>query len=489
MYSSKIKEIWEKIHLSYKIDNSFINSTKNEKNSLNISNIKDDKNIFTEEDYNTISDFLINKFPETNKIFQKFYKEDYFIFIYLSKFYSYEEGKLIFSKDEESNLYAFILFGDINLYTDSTNINSTLSAGEIYGHLVKDKHKFDLKAKNNASLVLISKSVFDQFIISLNNKRKTFKLFFIKKYFPKLRNFTDDVINNILTYFERVKFTKYDRVLTKEKYNEYIYLIISGEVGYCLKPKSIVGEIDADTVKESDYIIMEKLKKGDIIGINSALNGIKNIYNCIALTDEVQFYRISKGDFLYYLGGKYSDSSLNLKSIGDLQDMAIQKKIEYLKNVKEQNVLINFCIKLTEKEKESILYNKGCFIIYEDPIENILFEKLKSAKSGMLEFKELLGQKKRRRNEINKINFDINNNDTNFGIGVIKKEKNYSIYRVTSGRLNLKLNNNQMKSLNKLNGLCGVKSNKDSDESKTNHKILTVNSKSILDLEEDEKMK
>ena len=277
MYSSKIKEIWEKIHLSYKIDNSFITSTKNENNSLNISNIKDDKNIFTEEDYNTISDFLINKFPETTKIFQKFFKEDFFTFIYLSKFYSYEEGKLIFSKDEESNLYTFILNGDINLYTDSANINSTLSAGEIYGHLVKDKHKFDLKAKNNASLVMISKSVFDQFIISINNKRKTFKLFFIKKYFPKLRNFTDDVINNILTYFERVKFTKYDRVLIKEKYNEYIYLIISGEVGCCLKPKSVVGGIDADTVKEYDYILMEKLKKGDIIGINSALNGIKII--------------------------------------------------------------------------------------------------------------------------------------------------------------------------------------------------------------------
>lgn len=80
-------------------------------------------------------------------------------------------------------------------------------------------------------------------------------------------------------------------------------MIISGEVGCCLKPKSVVGGIDADTVKEYDYIIMEKLKKGDIIGINSALNGIKNNYNCIALTDEVQFYRISKGDFLYYLGG------------------------------------------------------------------------------------------------------------------------------------------------------------------------------------------
>lgn len=107
----------------------------------------------------------------------------------------------------------------------------------------------------------------------------------------------------------------------------------------------------------------------------------------------------------------------------------------------------------------------------------------------MLEFKQLLGQKKKRINEFNKINFDINNNDTNFRMGLIKKDKNYSIYRVTSGRLNLKLNNNQMKSLNKLNGLCGVKSNKDNDETKTNTKVLTVNSKSILDLEEDEKMK
>ena len=59
--------------------------------------------------------------------------------------------------------------------------------------------------------------------------------------------------------------------------------------------------------------------------------------------------------------------------------MAIQKKIEYLKSVKEQNILINFCIKF-EKEKEKIFYNKGCFIIYEDPIENSLYEKLKSIK-------------------------------------------------------------------------------------------------------------
>ena len=63
--------------------------------------------------------------------------------------------------------------------------------------------------------------------------------------------------------------------------------------------------------------------------------------------------------------------------------MAIQKKIEYFKNVKDQNIMINFCIKFTEKEKEKMFYNKGCFIIYEDPIENILFEKLKSIKSGM----------------------------------------------------------------------------------------------------------
>ena len=60
-------------------------------------------------------------------------------------------------------------------------------------------------------------------------------------------------------------------------------------------------------------------------------------------------------------------------------------------------------------------------------------------------------------------------------IGIIKKDNTYSLYRVTNGRLNLKLNNNQMKSLNKLNGLCGIKSNNKKEDNNEKNKVKIHN--------------
>ena len=54
---------------------------------------------------------------------------------------------------------------------------------------------------------------------------------------------------------------------------------------------------------------------------------------------------------------------------------------------------------------------------------------------------------------------DIDNIKNRKDIGTIKKEQSYSLYRVANGRLNLKLNNSQMKSLNKLNKFCDIKTN------------------------------
>ena len=482
MYSSKIKDIWEKIHSTYNIDNSSANSMKNKNNILNIPNIKENNNIFTQEDYLLISDFLIQKFEETSKIFSKFSFLDFFSFIYLSSLNIYKEGDLIFSKDEECNSYIFILNGDINLFTDislnSSKIESAISSGNIYGHLIKDKYKYYIRARNNTSIIIITKANFDELIMSINKRIKTFKSIFIKKFFPSIRIFSDDLIHNILTYFERIQYQKYDKIFSKGNYNEYIYLIISGEVSYCLKPKSFFVQNKKNFFEEYDYILLEKLGRGDLIGINSALNSVKNEYNCIVLSNLAELYRISKGDFLYYFGGLISDAALNLKSIGDLQDMSISKKIEYLKNnnfLTEKNVN-NFCLKIPEKEKEKY-YNKGCLIIYEDPIDNILFEKWKTIKIGLSDFKnKLIGQKKKRIDESKKNNFDIHEKDIDNiknrkDIGIIKKEQSYSLYRVANGRLNLKLNNSQMKSLNKLNKLCGIKT---SEKDQNNIKIKNI---------------
>ena len=374
------------------------------------------------------------------------------------------------------NSYIFILNGDINLFTDislNSKIESTISSGNIYGHLIKDKYKHYIRARNNTSIIIITKANFDELIMSRNKRIKTFKSIFIKKFFPNIRIFSDDAIHNILTYFERIQYQKYDKIFSKGNYNEYIYLIISGEVSYCLKPKSFFVQNKKNIFEEYDYILLEKLGRGDLIGINSALNSVKNEYNCLVISNIAELYRISKGDFLYYFGGLIGDTALNLKAIGDLQDMAISKKIEYLKN---NNFNVNdFCLKIPEKEKENY-YNKGCLIIYEDPIDNILFEKWKSIKIGLSDFKnKLIGQKKKRIDEGKKNNFDIHEKDIDIDniknrkdIGIIKKEQSYSLYRVANGRLNLKLNNSQMKSLNKLNNFCGVKTN---DKDQNNKKI------------------
>ena len=492
MYSSKIKVIWEKIHTYYNINNPFKNFVKN--NILKVPNLKENKELFSQEEYHIISDFIINKFSDTSKIFSKFSIDDFFSFIYLSNFNTYNEGNLIFSKDEECNSYIFILNGDINLYSEkdislnTTILKSTIPAGNIYGHLNKDKHKYFVRARNNISIISILKTNFDELIMIINKRIKTFKPNFIKKFFPNIRMFADD----ILSFFERIKYQKYDKILVKHKYNEYIYLIISGDVAFCLKPKTIFNN---NYLNEYDYILLEKLKRGDVLGINSALGGVKNEYNCIILSDEAEFYRISKGDFLSYIGGIISDSSLILKSIGDLQAMALQKKVEYLKNINYQDInntytiTSKFCLKIEENNK--IDYNKGGIIIFEDPIDNVLFEKWKTVKLGLSDFKnKLLGQKKKRIDEVKKNNSDINNNTKD--IGIIKKDQTYSLYRVTNGRLNLKLNSNQLKSLNKLNGLCGINNNNEDNNKINNTKDRNNNkdkhnSKSFIKIDEEEK--
>ena len=91
--------------------------------------------------------------------------------------------------------------------------------------------------------------------------------------------------------------------------------------------------------------------------------------------------------------------------------------------------------------------------------------------------------------ESKKINFDNDIDKNTKDLGIIKKDQTYSLYRVTKGRLNLKLNSNQMKSLNKLNGLCGIKTNKDENNKKIKHSNDNINNenKSTMKLEEDEK--
>ena len=227
--------------------------------------------------------------------------------------------------------------------------------------------------------------------------------------------------------------------------------------------------------KNNEYLLLEKINKGDIIGINSAIDGIKNKYYFIILSEEAEFYRISKEDILYYYNYD-NELILDIKSIGDLQDMAFDNKINYLKNnINNKDIINKYIINIELK-------NNAFSLVYEEPIDNILYQKWRNVKLGLDEMKnKLIGQKKKRIDENKKNNLDKNDAYNN-----LFKNKNINIfskYGVTNGRLNLKLNSNQIKSLNKMNGICGIKNNKNNN----NDTINNDNEKDIKLDEEDNK--
>ena len=477
MYSSKLKEIWEKVH-SIQINKDSTNdiNSKLKKELILTPNIDKNKDIFPYSDYLFISDLLINKFQETSKIFSKFSYQNFFSFIYLSKILIYNPNSKIFSKDEKCDTYNFIIYGDIELYTeekDNTMQNNQLSSGNLYGHLIKDKYLFFAKAKNDVVILQILKLDFDNLIKTINENIKKFKSNFLQKFFPKIRMFTGDILIKIMTYFERIKYKKSEIILNKNNFNDYIYLIISGEIGVCLNYNDIILNPIKD--KNNEYLLLEKINKGDIIGINSAIDGIKNKYYFIILSEEAEFYRISKEDILYYYNYD-NELILDIKSIGDLQDMAFDNKINYLKNnINNKDIINKYIINIELK-------NNVFSLVYEEPIDNILYQKWRNVKLGLDEMKnKLIGQKKKRIDENKKNNLDKNEAYNN-----LFKNKNINIfskYGVTNGRLNLKLNSNQIKSLNKMNGICGIKNNKNNN----NDTINNDNEKDIKLDEEDNK--
>ena len=477
MYSSKIKEIWEKIHtISCNKDTNLTGDKilKRKNSSLFIPNFEKNKDKFPLSDYYIISDFFKSKFDETSKIFSKFSHQNFFSFIYSSKLSIYNPDSKIFYKEEICTTYNFILNGDIDLYQDDTIINSTLNSGNVYGHLIKDKYNFVAKAKNEVVIVHIMKSTFDKLIIDINEKIKIFKANFIQKFFPKIRTFTGDMLIKILSYFERIKSKKFDIVLNKNKFNDYIYLIISGDVGLCLDFEDILkNNNDVNMNNNDNYIIIEKFTKGDIIGINSALEGNKNKCNCIILSEEAEFYRITKEDLLYFFNKKdlFGDELiLNIKSIGDLQNMSINNKITFLKNNSNDNELINkFVINI---DKNNLKENSTYEIVYDEPIDNILYQKWRNVKLGLDEMKnKLIGQKKKRIEENKKVN-NKDNEGIYKNINNLNKNKNLlDMYKVTNGKLNLKLNNNQIKRLNKFNDVYGIKNDEDINKKNTSKEI------------------
>ena len=493
MSLSLIKELWLKTKRQ---------ETNNNESSISLNEDTDQNIIFNNKnksllskDYKFISDYLSKKFPEVRDIFSKFNSEDYFSFIDHSNFREYSEKEIIYAKNDVCDKYLFILHGDIDFYDKKEDnkdniLIKTVSAGKVYGHLVKEKYKFNLIARTNISLIEINKKIFDDLIININKIKNGNKFKFIKKFFPKIRIFSDDIINSVLQYFDRVKFNLHSKIILKDEYNEYVYLIIHGQIGLCIRPKVLFHTdniSNATDILSNDYIILEQLSKGDIFGINSALKGQKNFYTVITLTDEVEVYRIVKGNLLFYFGGSNGTLPVHLKAIGDLQDESCRIKIEYLKKLdtydnnmrnvlnKKNSLIFDEKEKLTKNKK--LKQNENYFIIDEDSIKNNLFEAWKSCEnlgSKISEFKNKLlgGKTMNKKNIFGEENIKDENTSSN-SLKDFSSLKGDATNRVVSRKLNLGLNKNQLRSLDKLNMYSGAQQNGEENIKK----LADINSK------------
>ena len=491
MSLSLIKELWSKTKNPDKLT-----IPLNEDQDQNII-FNNQNNSLISEDYKLISDYFSQKFPEVRDIFSKFNSEDYYKFIINSNFNEYSEKELIFAKNAKCDSYLFILYGDIDFFDNKEEGNEnilikTISAGKVYGHLVKESYKYNLIARSNISLIEINKKIFDELIININKIKNGNKFKFIKKFFPKIRIFSDDIINSVLQYFDRVRFKLHSKIILKDEYNEYIYLIIKGQIGLCLRPKVIFNfnnlNNDKTNILNNDYIILEHLSKGEVFGINSALKGQKNFYTVITLSEDVEVYRIVKGNLLFYFGGSNGILPVNLKALGDLQDESCRIKIEYLKNLDiNRNDVVdslnnNYGLIFGDNEKimknKKIKKNENYFIIDEDSIKNNLFEAWKSCENlgnKISEFKsKLLGGKTVNKKNIFEDEKDLKEkNSSSSSLKDFSSLKGDATNRVVSRKLNMGLNMNQLKSLDKLNMYSGAKKNGE----ESIKKLADINSK------------
>jgi CRP-like cAMP-binding protein len=380
--------------------------------------------------FQTFSDFLGTKFFETSKIFQKFDFTSMINFCKESKFEQYTENQKIFSKGEECDCYYFILYGDINLYEEefaNSNENTqiklmkTMSAGSVYGHKIKSTFNFFAVAKNSTSLLKIHKTVFDKIIEETNKRKDQYKLDFLKKFFPKLRMYSDEVLNSLRNFFIREEYYKGGKIFNDSEYDEYIYLVINGSLGVAKSVRKIKNFKDkfsthgrrvynslnsssnqelsltlndslacnANSVDNLKYVILDKFTRGDVFGAYSALKHQKNNYTVIVLSERTQVYKISKAHCLYYFGGSSGIIPEALRGTDSAQQTSLNYKLDFLEKCEDTESIYRFTY-LNEENENTIQAHKP---IDESVIENNLknaWKELENLGSKITQFKDNL---------------------------------------------------------------------------------------------------
>lgn len=290
------------------------------------------------------------------------------------------------------------LLGDITLYEDDITINKsakmikTISSGTLFGQKVKQNYNQYAFAKTGLHLVQIDKKAFDHIIDETNERKSQDKSYFLKKFFPKFRMYSDDIIKSMKGYFIREEYGKYTKIITDGEFDEFVYIVVSGSFGIVksveriknLKEKLIAN----DEFNDKRYVILDELLKGDVFGVYSAIKHHKNNYTVIVLSEKAEVYKIMKAHCLLYFGGYFGTIPEALKGLDCSQHNSFVNKINIIEKADFRTIKrLNY---IEESYKNYENYKK---IVDESEINNNIkdaWKELENLSSKINDFKSNL---------------------------------------------------------------------------------------------------
>ena len=207
----------------------------NLKLNLKNNNHNNNSNVIDNKILQDLNNFFQKKFSEVEEIFKQLDNKGLKELFNHSELNLYKENEVIFKKEEDCNKYYFLIYGDVTIYSENKSENNakllkTISGGVVFGHKVKDKFQYFAYSKSVQVLILsINKEEFNKIIDEFKLRNSNFKTNFLKKYIPYLRLSGEDNINKVKDRFMKMIYFKGSKINIDGEYDDYIYLIISGE--------------------------------------------------------------------------------------------------------------------------------------------------------------------------------------------------------------------------------------------------------------------
>ena len=223
----------------------------------------------------------------------------------------YDKQQVIFDKQDPWRWFYFIVKGTIHILEQSSTgedkISKIHNSNQVFGLTKHDANWNEVPSRNKTaisegkSIVLVFdaidyESIRRQRVLSTSEQ----KVEFLTQHVPGMRVAKREAIEEFESLFSKEICTKGFRILHQDKYNEYLYFIITGQCRILYNynaNKNLKQKFDSLDESLPSLMQIGKLSKGDCFGQSSSIQRQKWKYSVQVLSDELVVYKISAQQF------------------------------------------------------------------------------------------------------------------------------------------------------------------------------------------------